>query len=165
MPSASAQNRDQKIFDQHEEGDEAIGRPRLYLPDPRSGAQRPQPRLPNAPPGGAVPRRNIPQLDGAADEIFRSGAQNGDREQSSAPIVQLDGTGDSEEGEANDDLNSDLDEADDDNEETAADHIVLCQYEKVSRTKNKWRCVLRDGVMHLNGRDYLFHKATGEFEW
>jgi transcription initiation factor TFIIA large subunit len=31
--------------------------------------------------------------------------------------------------------------------------------------KNKRKCNLKDGIMNLNGRDYLFHKATGEFEW
>ncbi|KAJ2744557.1 transcription factor IIA subunit alpha [Coemansia sp. BCRC 34301] len=66
-------------------------------------------------------------------------------------------------------INSDLDDTDeeDDTEDNPEDseHIILCQYEKVTRSKNKWKCVLRDGIMLINGRDYLFQKATGEFEW
>ncbi|KAJ2234307.1 transcription factor IIA subunit alpha [Coemansia sp. RSA 1722] len=66
-------------------------------------------------------------------------------------------------------INSDLDDSDDeedgegDGEDT--EHIVLCQYDKVTRSKNKWKCVLRDGIMLINGRDYLFQKANGDFEW
>ncbi len=56
----------------------------------------------------------------------------------------------------------DLDVSD---EEPDTDHLVLCQFEKVTRVKNKRKCNLKDGIMLLNGREYLFHKATGEFDW
>merc|ERR1712137_102994 len=59
-------------------------------------------------------------------------------------------------------LNSDLD---DDAEEPQTDDIVFCQFEKVSRVKTKHKCALKDGIMNLNGRDYLFSKATCEFEF
>ena len=36
---------------------------------------------------------------------------------------------------------------------------------KVTRTKAKWRCVLKEGIMSLNGKDLLFQKVTGEFDW
>jgi hypothetical protein len=36
---------------------------------------------------------------------------------------------------------------------------------QVTRSKNKWKCTLKDGIMHLNNRDILFVKATGEFEF
>jgi len=26
-------------------------------------------------------------------------------------------------------------------------------------------CVLKDGIVNANGKDYLFHRATGDFEW
>jgi len=61
------------------------------------------------------------------------------------------------------DLNSDDDI--DNNEEPHTEHLVLCQWEKVTRVKNKRKCNMKDGVMLLNGRDYLFHKATGEIEF
>jgi len=43
--------------------------------------------------------------------------------------------------------------------------IVFCTYDKVARVKNKWKCILKDGMIHINGKDYLFAKCTGEFEW
>ncbi len=41
--------------------------------------------------------------------------------------------------------------------------MVLCLYDKVQRVKNKWKCVLKDGVASIDGRDYLFAKCNGEF--
>lgn len=32
---------------------------------------------------------------------------------------------------------------------------------QVQRVKNKWKCVLRDGVASIGGRDYLFSKCNG----
>jgi len=81
-------------------------------------------------------------------------------------IGQLDGGDDDDNNGTEDDtgLGSDLDDSDGDMDEES-DNIVLCQYDKVSRTKSKWKCVLKDGIMLINGRDYLFHKANGDFEW
>ncbi|TCD65092.1 hypothetical protein EIP91_003101 [Steccherinum ochraceum] len=68
-------------------------------------------------------------------------------------------------------INSDLDDSDSDNERDADTNggaesdIVFCTYDKVARVKNKWKCVLKDGMIHVNGKDYLFAKCTGEFEW
>ena len=39
--------------------------------------------------------------------------------------------------------------------------MMLCLYDKVQRVKNKWKCVLRDGVASIGGRDYLFSKCNG----
>lgn len=69
-------------------------------------------------------------------------------------------------------ITSDLDDSDDDalraegDDEVDGDvQTVLCLYDKVQRTKNKWKCVLKDGVVSVNGRDFAFNKANGEFEW
>ena len=32
---------------------------------------------------------------------------------------------------------------------------------QVGRVKNKWKCILKDGMIHINGKDYLFAKCTG----
>ncbi|KAF8515906.1 transcription factor IIA, alpha/beta subunit [Gautieria morchelliformis] len=76
------------------------------------------------------------------------------------------------EGGASEEINSDLDDSDSDGEaaeeaETGGPEqdIVFCTYDKVARVKNKWKCVLKDGMVHVNGKDYLFAKCTGEFEW
>ncbi|KHN33358.1 Transcription initiation factor IIA large subunit [Glycine soja] len=42
--------------------------------------------------------------------------------------------------------------------------VVLLQIQ-VARTKSRWKCTLKDGIMHINNKDILFNKATGEFEF
>lgn len=73
---------------------------------------------------------------------------------------------------ASEEINSDLDDSESEGEgaeetETGGpdQDIVFCTYDKVARVKNKWKCVLKDGMVHINGKDYLFAKCTGEFEW
>ncbi|KAK9449157.1 transcription factor IIA, alpha/beta subunit [Limtongia smithiae] len=74
-------------------------------------------------------------------------------------------------GNDSDAINSDLDDSDDeinsqnDDDGEDAGMLMLCLYDKVQRTKNKWKCVLKDGVVNVNGRDYLFGKGSGEYEW
>jgi transcription initiation factor TFIIA large subunit len=45
--------------------------------------------------------------------------------------------------------------------------LLVCQFEKVKHLANRdtWKVVLRDGILRINQRDYVFSKATGEFEW
>ncbi|PNY26435.1 Transcription initiation factor IIA large subunit [Tolypocladium capitatum] len=67
-------------------------------------------------------------------------------------------------------INSDLDDPEEDRDDDEVDdeglgHIMLCMYDKVQRVKNKWKCTLKDGVLTVNGKEYVFHKATGEYEW
>ncbi|CCG82422.1 Putative uncharacterized protein [Taphrina deformans PYCC 5710] len=69
-------------------------------------------------------------------------------------------------------INSDLDDSDDDalrgegeDEQDGDVQTVLCLFDKVQRTKNKWKCILKDGIVNVNGRDFAFNKANGEFEW
>ncbi|EPQ29371.1 uncharacterized protein PFL1_03126 [Pseudozyma flocculosa PF-1] len=69
-----------------------------------------------------------------------------------------------------DEIGSDLDDSDDDDADGGVDgdgndDMLLCLYDKVQRVKNKWKCVLKDGVASIDGRDYLFTKCNGEFEW
>lgn len=92
----------------------------------------------------------IPQLDGELDEDEKPDIKEEDDENA---------------------INSDLDDSDDDaqgalgdDDDDFADQI-LCTYDKVQRVKNKWKCTLKDGVMSVNGKDWVFHKGTGEFEW
>ncbi|KAG0651972.1 transcription initiation factor IIA large subunit [Hyphodiscus hymeniophilus] len=67
-------------------------------------------------------------------------------------------------------INSDLDDPDDglndeEDDDEGMGHIMLCMYDKVQRVKNKWKCVMKDGVLTVNGKEYVFHKASGEYEW
>lgn len=84
------------------------------------------------------------------------------------------------------DINSDLDDSDEEDVggdpnggigvDPAAD-VTYCTYDKVrqaslvtscgtdktqvTRVKTKWKVVFRDGMVHANGKDYLFGRCTG----
>lgn len=107
--------------------------------------------------------------------------------------VQVDGEDDEDDEDAiNSDLDdTDEDREDSEVDEEGLSHIMLCMYDKVQRVKNKWyvdniyqhslapgmsraglginrhcrKCTLKDGVLTVNGKEYVFHKATGEYEW
>ncbi|PKI32714.1 hypothetical protein CRG98_046888 [Punica granatum] len=75
-------------------------------------------------------------------------------------------------GDEDDDDEPPLNENDDDDlddvdqgEELNTQHLVLAQFDKVTRTKSRWKCTLKDGIMHINNKDILFNKATGEFDF
>ncbi|KTW32255.1 transcription initiation factor IIA large subunit [Pneumocystis jirovecii RU7] len=83
--------------------------------------------------------------------------------QPSVSLTQTDGMD-------SDSINSDLDSEPNSNPEDGPENddngqLVLCLYDKVQRTKNKWKCVLKDGIIGMGGKDYLFMRANGEFEW
>ncbi|KAF7938427.1 uncharacterized protein EAE98_000765 [Botrytis deweyae] len=91
-------------------------------------------------------------------------------------LPQTDGLGSDDDDEKvkdeldEDAINSDLDDPDDglnddDDDDESMGHIMLCMYDKVQRVKNKWKCVMKDGVLTVNNKEYVFHKATGEYEW
>nr|XP_006632195.1 PREDICTED: transcription initiation factor IIA subunit 1 isoform X2 [Lepisosteus oculatus] len=63
-------------------------------------------------------------------------------------------------------LNSGDDVSDEEGQELFdTENVVVCQYDKIHRSKNKWKFHLKDGIMNLNGRDYVFSKAIGDAEW
>ncbi|NXU71563.1 TF2AY factor, partial [Oreotrochilus melanogaster] len=45
------------------------------------------------------------------------------------------------------------------------DNVIVCQYDKIHRSKNKWKFYLKDGVMSFQGKDHVFAKAIGDAEW
>lgn len=83
-----------------------------------------------------------------------------------APPVQNDVGDDDEDDEPplNENDDDDLDDVDQ-GEELNTQHLVLAQFDKVTRTKSRWKCTLKDGIMHINNKDVLFNKATGEFDF
>ncbi|KAK9831861.1 hypothetical protein WJX81_002798 [Elliptochloris bilobata] len=122
-------------------------------------------------PTGVVPAKHaahagvIPQQDGPADEpsVVRAAGGAG----SSAGKA---GGGGSEDAEEGDDPAEKLDtlsdvESDEAEEDKEYENVVVAQFDKVTRTKNKWKCTLKDGVMQLNGRDILFNSASGEMQF
>ncbi|CAG2235385.1 transcription initiation factor IIA subunit 1-like [Mytilus galloprovincialis] len=69
-------------------------------------------------------------------------------------------------GEEEEPLNSEDDVSDEDPTDLFdTDNVVVCQYDKINRNKNKWKFYLKDGIMNLNGRDFVFQKANGDAEW
>ncbi|KAH8880076.1 transcription factor IIA, alpha/beta subunit [Thozetella sp. PMI_491] len=85
---------------------------------------------------------------------------------------QMDGDDDDVKDEEDDidAINSDLDDPEEEQEDSDEEgddlgDTMLCMYDKVQRVKNKWKCTLKDGVLTVNGKEYVFHKATGEYEW
>ncbi|XP_071054578.1 transcription initiation factor IIA subunit 1-like isoform X2 [Onthophagus taurus] len=63
-------------------------------------------------------------------------------------------------------LNSEDDVTDEDPTDLFdTENVVVCQYDKITRNRNKWKFHLKDGIMNLNGEDYLFQRATGDAEW
>lgn len=124
-----------------------------------------------------------PQLDGGIDENYDDVVAEEDYNEpgeEDVPAIEqvaddhIDTQPSKSEGEASDDSEPPLNEADDlnddddidgDHELLKTEHVVYAQFEKVTRAKNKWKCILKDGIMHLNHRDYLFSRANGEFEF
>eukprot|EP00884_Botryococcus_braunii_P022333 jgi/Botrbrau1/8784/Bobra.0330s0016.1 len=90
----------------------------------------------------------LPQQDGADDED-NSGGKDEDEDKTEG----------AHSGEA-----LSADDSDED-EESDIKNIVLAQFEKVSRSRNKWKCTLKDGVMHIDGREYLFSTAFGDMQF
>ncbi|CAG7924461.1 unnamed protein product [Penicillium olsonii] len=91
---------------------------------------------------------------------------------SSAPRLpgQVDGADGDVKEEDEDAINSDLDDpddlvADDHDADESEGQVMLCTYDKVQRVKNKWKCTLKDGILTSGGKEYVFHKGQGEFEW
>ncbi|KAK0476730.1 transcription factor IIA alpha/beta subunit [Armillaria novae-zelandiae] len=120
----------------------------------------------------ATPRK-IPQVDGPSDDSDDSASPPPFAPRSQHPSLPQPQSQSSTSSAPNESeaINSDLDDSDTEAEDDTEDgnvgdtDIVFCTYDKVARVKNKWKCILKDGMIHINGKDYLFQKCTGEFEW
>lgn len=119
-------------------------------------------------------KKPLPQVDGPADTSDEDDDDDDKKEE--------DDDDDDSDGSLSDELDPDgekhddgIDEEplcseDDNSDEEATDlfdteNVVVCQYDKITRAKNKWKFHLKDGIMNLNGRDYVFQRAHGEAEW
>ncbi|KAG7662758.1 TOA1 [[Candida] subhashii] len=130
---------------------------------------------------------NINQADGTFEFTMYTEGNNGRKffdslkNKTKKTIKQVDGAmgddddddDDGDDGDMfndSDDVNSDLDddlESDrsDDEDGDQEGQIMLCLYDKVQRIKNKWKSNLKEGIANIDGKDYVFQKATGESEW
>lgn len=70
-----------------------------------------------------------------------------------------------------DEVGSELDDSDDDylisegEEDGPDENLMLCLYDKVTRTKARWKCSLKDGIVTINRKDFTFQKSQVEAEW
>ncbi|CEF68805.1 Transcription initiation factor IIA subunit 1 [Strongyloides ratti] len=116
----------------------------------------------------AIEKKFIIQLDGSHTGHM-SDSDSDDDEGNEDGLIQYanedtEGGGDDNQ---EDPLNSEDDQSDDEDvvKLFESDNIIMCQFEKVSRTRTKWKFNLKDGIMHINGKDYCFQKCSGEAEW
>merc|ERR1719474_2008625 len=104
-------------------------------------------------------RPKILQVDGPADSSDEEDAVDDDDD-------DIDPDGDDDEGVEEEPLGSEDDISDEDASDLfETDNVVVCQYDKITRARNKWKFHLKDGIMNLNGKDYVFQRAHGDAEW
>jgi len=147
------------------------GQPMMTYSGPPPTARTTYAPTPPAP--SAAPQQRIPQVDGpsSSGSDSESPPPSGYAPHSQHPSLPQPQASSSNRPADSEAINSDLDDSDSEEEEEAQDEgpgdgdIVFCTYDKVARVKNKWKCILKDGMIHVNGKDYLFAKCTGEFEW
>jgi len=115
-------------------------------------------------------RPKIIQLDGPADSSDEEDAvdddDDGDDDDDDDDDDDIDPDGDDDEGVEEEPLGSEDDISDEDASDLfETDNVVVCQYDKITRARNKWKFHLKDGIMNLNGKDYVFQRAHGDAEW
>lgn len=123
---------------------------------------QPQPQ-PQAQPQQQPPM--VLQVDGAGDTSSEEDEEEEDEyDEDEDEDKEKDG---GEDGQVEEEpLNSGDDVSDEEDQELFdTENVVVCQYDKIHRSKNKWKFHLKDGIMNLNGRDYVFSKAIGDAEW
>jgi len=151
---------------QTEDGEEAeVISPALSVPAPASSS-------------GARPKtkklrkkvKKLIQVDGPADSSDEEDGlddddDGDDDDDDDDDDLDPDGEED-DEGVEEDPLGSEDDISDEDASDLfETDNVVVCQYDKITRARNKWKFHLKDGIMNLNGKDYVFQRANGDAEW
>lgn len=117
-------------------------------------------------------------LDGALDSSDDEGSNGGDGSEDGAGDDDEDDDSPDERAEEEEEERDDsggaeeepLNSGDDVSDEEPGDmfdtdNVVVCQYDKITRSRNKWKFYLKDGIMNLSGKDYVFQKANGDAEW
>jgi len=105
-------------------------------------------------------RQKILQVDGPADSSDEEDAADDDEDgddDDDSDDDDIDPDGEEDEGVEEEPLASDDDISDEDPSDLFETHnVIVCQYDKITRAKNKWKFHLKDGIMNLNGKDYVF---------
>lgn len=108
-------------------------------------------------------KEEIPQLDGGGPGMSDSSSE----EEGDAADDSKEKEKEWEEGDDEKPLNSEDDQTDEEEADTVfeADNLVVCQFDKVYKVRKLWKLHLKEGIAHINGKDYYFHTCTGEAEW
>ncbi|CAN7039508.1 unnamed protein product, partial [Brassica oleracea var. botrytis] len=103
---------------------------------------------------------NIYSYQGPSEDFNEARTPAPNEIQTSTPVVavQNDIIEDDEELLNEDDDDDELDDLES-GEDLNTQHLVLAQFDKVTRTKSRWKCNLKDGIMHINDKDILFNKV------
>ncbi|XP_075146130.1 transcription factor IIA L [Haematobia irritans] len=110
------------------------------------------------------------QLDGALDTSDEDESEESDGNMDDDDNDDLDKDDesdiDNEGGAEEEPLNSEDDVTDEDATDLFdTDNVIVCQYDKITRSRNKWKFYLKDGIMNIGGKDYVFQKSNGDAEW
>ncbi|XP_011211142.2 transcription initiation factor IIA subunit 1 isoform X1 [Bactrocera dorsalis] len=110
------------------------------------------------------------QLDGAVDTSDEDESEESDDNMDNDDDDDLDKDDDEDAendgGAEEEPLNSDDDVTDEDASDVfETDNVIVCQYDKITRSRNKWKFYLKDGIMNIGGKDYVFQKSNGDAEW
>ncbi|KAH8363260.1 hypothetical protein KR084_007627 [Drosophila pseudotakahashii] len=110
------------------------------------------------------------QLDGALDSSDEDESEESDDNIDNDDDDDLDKDDDEdvehEDAAEEEPLNSEDDVTDEDSAEMFdTDNVIVCQYDKITRSRNKWKFYLKDGIMNMRGKDYVFQKSNGDAEW
>lgn len=129
--------------------------------------EAPQPTTTTAGQIHPVQAGGIIQLDGANDTSDDDDDDDDLRDDDNDPDDDEQNEDEAEGmGEEEEPLNSGDDVSDEDPSELFdTDNVIVCQYDKITRSRNKWKFHLKDGIMNVLGRDYVFQRASGDAEW
>lgn len=110
------------------------------------------------------------QLDGTADTSDEEDSEESDGNLDNDDEDDIDRDEDEDvdgEGGAEEEpLNSEDDVTDEDASDLfETENVVVCQYDKITRSRNKWKFYLKDGIMNIGGKDFVFQKSNGDAEW
>eukprot|EP00879_Flechtneria_rotunda_P002962 GHRR01003179.1.p1 GENE.GHRR01003179.1~~GHRR01003179.1.p1 ORF type:complete len:393 (+),score=206.43 GHRR01003179.1:153-1181(+) len=111
-------------------------------------------------------QRAIPQVDGNGDDYNDGEGEEDyagdDGADDEVPEDEEDQEADQDDDDVDEDiakLDNDLD-AQEEADKEDIQNVGFTLFEKVHRSKNRWRCNLRFGVFLINGKEYLFNKGT-----
>uniref|UniRef100_A0A1A9WJS9 Uncharacterized protein n=1 Tax=Glossina brevipalpis TaxID=37001 RepID=A0A1A9WJS9_9MUSC len=100
------------------------------------------------------------QMDGAVDTSDEDESEESDDNMDDDDNDDLDKDDDedieNEGGAEEEPLNSEDDVTDEDASDLFdTENVIVCQYDKITRSRNKWKFYLKDGIMNIGGKDYI----------